>query len=90
MEQPPFFVVSASTGKARFFQHGFYCNPDHWNGDKGVLNSTKENNKLDEFRKRIAQTYEDILKEQGVVSAELLKNTVVGVKYCFNLSVAGW
>ncbi|WP_042371894.1 site-specific integrase [Bacteroides neonati] len=66
-------------GKSTVLSTGFYCNPDHWNGDKGVLNSTKENNKLDEFRKRIAQTYEDILKEQGVVSAELLKNTVVGV-----------
>lgn len=66
-------------GKNTVLSTGFYCNPNHWNGDKGALTSTRENNKLIEFRNRIAQTYEDILKEQGVVSAELLKNTIVGV-----------
>lgn len=66
-------------GKNTVLSTGFYCNPDHWNGDKGVLKSTKETNKLIEYRKRIDQTYENILKEQGVVSAELLKNTIVGV-----------
>ena len=31
------------------------------------------------FRQKIEQSYHQILKEQGVVSAELLKNTIVGV-----------
>jgi len=77
-------------GKNTVLSTGFYCNPNHWNGDKGALTSTRENNKLIEFRNRIAQTYEDILKEQGVVSAELLKNTIVGVNtVATNLLQAG-
>ena len=36
----------------------------------------RENNRLQEFRKSVELAYEDSLKKQNVVSAELLKNTL--------------
>lgn len=58
---------------------GIYCQPQEWNSKKGVIKSERENNRLIEFRKRVEHTYEHILKESGVVSSELLKNTIIGV-----------
>lgn len=58
---------------------GIFCHPDHWNGRKGGITEERANNELIAFRERIEQTYEKILKEQGVISAELLKNTITEV-----------
>ncbi|MBK5247595.1 MAG: site-specific integrase, partial [Peptostreptococcaceae bacterium] len=56
-----------------------YCHPGEWNAKKGVIKAGRDNNRLTQFRRRMEQTYEHILKEQGVVSSELLKNTIAGV-----------
>ncbi len=66
-------------GKNSAISTGIYCRPEDWNSKKGEIKTVRENNLLKEFRKRIEQTYEHILKEQGVISAELLKNTLAGV-----------
>ena len=66
-------------GKAAAITTGIYCQPSDWNARKGEIRTERDNNRLDEFRTRLEQTYGHILKEQGAVSAELLKNTVVGV-----------
>ncbi|MDR1582253.1 MAG: site-specific integrase [Prevotellaceae bacterium] len=58
---------------------GIYCSPDDWNSRKGEIRDAASNNQLDKFRQRIEKTYDNILKEQGVISAELLKNMIVGV-----------
>lgn len=58
---------------------GIYCNPDEFNTKKGEVKDIRTNNALLKFRERIEQAYEQILKETGIISAELLKNTVVGV-----------
>ena len=58
---------------------GSYCEPSGWNSKKGKVEDGATNHKLVKLRERIEQTYEDILKEQGVISAELLKNIVLGV-----------
>lgn len=58
---------------------GIYCQPCDWNAKKGIIKIERENNRLIEFRNRVEQTYEHILKETGVVSSELLKNTIVGI-----------
>jgi len=58
---------------------GIYCQPEEWNAKKGTIKTERDNNRLIEFRNRIEHTYEHILKEQGVISSELLKNTIVGV-----------
>ncbi|GHT36855.1 transposase [Bacteroidia bacterium] len=66
-------------GKSSTLATGIYCRPDAWNAQKGIIKSERDNNQLTAFRRRLEQTYEHILKEQGVVSSELLKNTVAGV-----------
>lgn len=58
---------------------GIYCNPDEFNTKKGEVKDIRTNNALLKFRERIEQAYEQILKETGIISAELLKNTIVGV-----------
>lgn len=58
---------------------GIYCKPEDWNSKKGELRDGMYNNDLVKLRQRIEQTYENILKEQGVISAELLKNTITGI-----------
>lgn len=58
---------------------GIYCNPDEFNTKKGEVKDIKANNALLKFRERIEQAYQQILKETGIISAELLKNTIVGV-----------
>ena len=44
-----------------------------------LIKIERENNKLITYRNRIENTYNHILREQGVISAELLKNTIIGV-----------
>ena len=71
-------------GKQTVLTTGIYCQPEEWNPRKGELKigdslngNERKNNRLQTFCKRIEQTYEKILREQGVISAELLKNTLL-------------
>ena len=66
-------------GKNSTLTTGTYCQPDDWNAKKGTIKTESDNNQLIKFRERLEQTYEHILKCQGVVSSELLKNTIVGI-----------
>jgi site-specific recombinase XerD len=66
-------------GKSSALTTGIYCQPEDWNARKGIIKSERDNNQLTAFRQRLEQTYERILKEQGAVSSELLKNTIAGV-----------
>lgn len=63
-------------GKQSALTTGIYCEPVNWDAKKGELKNERENNRLQKLRKRLEKTYETILKEQGVISAELLKNTI--------------
>ncbi len=60
-------------GKISVLSTGVNCNPEHWKLE------SKNNKELLKLRTTIEQTYDKILKDTGVVSAELLKNTIVGV-----------
>lgn len=66
-------------GKQSVIATGIYCKPEEWNAKKGIIKIERENNLLSEFSNRVEHTYEHILKETGVVSSELLKNTIVGI-----------
>ncbi|HML66627.1 MAG TPA: phage integrase SAM-like domain-containing protein [Dysgonomonas sp.] len=66
-------------GKRTAITTGLFCNPEDWNTKKGEIKKEKENRQLLRFRKHIELTYQNILKEHGVISAELLKNTVTGL-----------
>lgn len=58
---------------------GIYCKPDEFNTKKGEIKNSKANIALLKFRERIEQAYDQILKSSGIISTELLKNTIVGV-----------
>lgn len=66
-------------GKQTVITTGIYCGPEDWNTKKGTIKIERENNKLITYRNRIENTYNHILREQGVISAKLLKNTIIGV-----------
>ena len=63
-------------GKSSTMATGIYCRPEDWNSKTGTIRTVRENNRLQEFRKSVGLAYDEILKKQNVVSAELLKNTL--------------
>ncbi len=63
-------------GKQTAVSTGIYCRPEEWNGRKNEIKSARENNRLQEYLRLISEAYETILKSQGVVSAEILKNHI--------------
>lgn len=66
-------------GKQTVLSTGISCTPDNWNSRTSEIKDERSNNQLKAFRSRIEQAYESILKEQGVISAEILKNTITEV-----------
>lgn len=66
-------------GKNTVLSTGLYCKPDEFNTKKGEIKDNRANNALLKLRERIEQAYKRIFKETGIVSAELLKNTIVGI-----------
>ena len=66
-------------GKQVVLTTGIYCRVEDWNAGKGIIKTERENNRLSAFRNRVEHTYQHILKSKGVVSGELLKNTLAGI-----------
>lgn len=64
-------------GKQAVLSTGIYCHPDDWNSKKGEVRDIRTNGRLSQYRRHIGNIYDELLKKQGVVSAELLKNTLV-------------
>ena len=65
-------------GKNTVMTTGIYCKPSNWNPKAGETKCVRDNARLAAMRGDIEKAYMDILKKQGVVSAELLKNSVAG------------
>ena len=63
-------------GKQTVISTGIHCCPEDWSSKKNEIKSARENNRLQEYLRLISEAYEEILKSQGVVSAELLKNHI--------------
>ena len=61
-------------GKQTAISTGIYCRPEDWNGRKNEIKTVRENNRLREYLRLTEEAYTEILKSQGVVSAEMLKN----------------
>ena len=61
-------------GKSILITTGIFCRPEDWNSQTGTIRQPRENNRLAEFRLNLERAYDRLLKEQGAVSAELLKN----------------
>ena len=63
-------------GKQAVISTGIYCRPEDWNGKKNEIKTVRENNRLREYLRLTEDAYNEILKSQGVVSAEILKNYI--------------
>lgn len=66
-------------GKKSVFSTGYYCNPDSWNAKSGEVKDTRTNNLLIALRTKIEISYENLLKETGMVTTEMLKNEITCV-----------
>ena len=69
-------------GKKSVFATGYYCTPDDWKAKTGEVKDIRTNNMLNDLRARIETIYENLLRDAGMVTAEMLKNeiTCVSVK----------
>lgn len=65
-------------GKAVVLSTGLYCQPEEWNSKKGEIKNNRLNGMLGEYKKRVDETYAELLKVNGVISAELLKTAMTG------------
>ena len=66
-------------GKSTAISTGEECNPSEWNTKQGLTTNRKTNQRINEFRELIEKTYRDILTRDGVVSVELIKNSLQGI-----------
>lgn len=63
-------------GKNTALTTGIYCKPEDWNPKKQEIAVTRDNNRLQDYRAKIERLYYSVLKDEGVVSAEILKNRI--------------
>ena len=68
-------------GKKSAVTTGIYCKPGDWDSKKCEIKTARENNRLAAFRSRLEEAYGNLLRNQGVVTAALLKTTVSAVSY---------
>lgn len=66
-------------GKSTAITTGEECKVSEWNTKQGVTTDRKTNQRINEFRELVEQTYRDILTGDGVVSVELIKNHLQGI-----------
>ena len=55
------------------------CKAAEWNSKQGITTDKKTNLHLQSFRELVEKTYQKLLIDDGVVSAELLKNRLQGI-----------
>ena len=65
-------------GKVSAISTGLYCAPDEWDTKKGEAKNARVNGQLQAFRQRIDEAYELSVKDKGIVTAEILKNSIIG------------
>lgn len=66
-------------GKSSVFATGCYCNPKDWNAKTGEVKDARTNNLLVGLRSKIETSYDNLLKDAGMVTAEMLKNEITHV-----------
>ena len=66
-------------GKNTTIRTGEECNPSEWSTKQGLTTNKKTNQRINEFRELVEKTYRDILTREGVVSVELIKNSLQGI-----------
>ena len=63
-------------GKSSVFTTGYYCNPECWNIKNGTVKDGRTNGLLADLRARLETSYTNLLKETGMITAEMLKNEI--------------
>ena len=63
-------------GKKTALMTDIYCRPEEWNAKKGEISIARDNNRLIDLRKRIDTLYDEQLRENGVITPEILKNII--------------
>ena len=66
-------------GKNTAITTGEECQPAEWNSKQGLSTNRKTNQRINEFRELVEKNYRDILTRDGVVSVELIKNSLQGI-----------
>lgn len=66
-------------GKSAAITTGEECQPSEWNTKQGLTTNKKTNQRINEFKELVERTYRDLLKKDGVVSVELIKNCLQGI-----------
>ena len=66
-------------GKNTTIRTGEECNPSEWSTKQGLTTNKKTNQRINEFKELVEKTYRDILTMEGVVSVELIKNSLQGI-----------
>ena len=66
-------------GKSSVFATSYYCNPKDWNAKTGEVKDARANNLLVGLRSKIETSYSNLLKDVGMVTAEMLKNEITHV-----------
>lgn len=66
-------------GKSSVFATSYYCNPKDWNAKTGEVKDARTNNHLVGLRSKIETSYDNLLKDAGMVTAEMLKNEITHV-----------
>ena len=65
-------------GKVSAIATGLYCAPEEWDTKKGETKNARLSGQLQAFRQRIDEAYELAVKDRGIVTAEILKNSITG------------
>ncbi len=66
-------------GKSAAITTGEECQPSEWNAKQGLTTNKKTNQRINEIKELVERTYRDLLKKDGVVSVELIKNRLQGI-----------
>ena len=66
-------------GKSSVFTTGYYCNPECWNTKNETVKDGRTNGLLADLRARLETSYMNLLKETGIITAEMLKNEITCV-----------
>ncbi|MDY6206867.1 MAG: site-specific integrase [Prevotella sp.] len=66
-------------GKSAAITTGEECQPSEWNAKQGLTTNKKINQRINEFKELVERTYRDLLKKDGVVSVEIIKNCLQGI-----------
>ena len=66
-------------GKSTAITTGEECKVSEWNTKQSLTTNRKINQRINEFRELVENTYRDILVKERVVSVELIKNRLQGI-----------